>query len=70
MSEDDNKTDLKVVRLDVKPSELAASLSEYRNNIPHLIEYNKICAELWFKKFQALKEEGFTASEALQLCSK
>ncbi len=70
MSDDDDKTHLRIAHLDVPPSEMQCAIAEYRKSLPHLIDYNRLQAQLWHKKYQALVGEGFTPSEALQLCCK
>ncbi len=70
MSEDDKKDGLKVVHIDVPPSEMKQAMIDYRRQLPDLIEYQKIQAELWFAKYKALTVQGFTPAEALTLCCK
>lgn len=71
MSDDDEKvTGMKVVRIDMPLSEMKQGLIDYRKALPDIIEYHKIEAELWRKKYKALVDQGFTPAEALQLCCK
>lgn len=70
VSDEERPAGLKVVRIDMPLSEMKQGLIDYRQALPDIIEYHKIEAELWRKKYQALTEQGFTPAEALQLCCK
>ena len=48
--------------------ELRQALETHRRNLPLLIEYEQLQAQVTRKKFLALIDEGFTANEALELC--
>ncbi len=69
MADDEGKKpDLNVVHVTVPPSELAKALGEYKKSLPAMMEYNRISAKLWRAKYLALRDEGFTSVEAIQLC--
>lgn len=70
MSDDEKPTGMTVVQINVPLSEMKQSLIDFRKALPDMIEYNKMQAELWHKKYKALTEQGFTPVEALQLCCK
>lgn len=53
-----------------KQFDLAQHVKSFRENMPAMIENAELQARLYFKKYTALKKEGFTAVEALELCSK
>ena len=44
-----------------------AALEEIKRTLPYMQEYFQIQAELHWKKFNALKEQGFTDEQALEL---
>lgn len=53
-----------------KQFDLAQHVKNFRENMPAHIEYAELQARLYFKKYSALKKEGFTDQQALELCSK
>lgn len=61
---------MRVVRLNVPLNEMKQALIEYRKTLPDVIEFHKIEAEIWRKKYLALIDNGFKPAEALQLCCK
>ena len=51
-----------------KPNMTAQALREMRSNLPDLIEHTILIAQLQKAKFDALKQNGFTDQQALELC--
>jgi hypothetical protein len=47
---------------------LQQSLAAYRMNLPVLIEYQILNAQVTRAKYNALLKEGFTPEQAVQLC--
>ncbi len=70
MSDDEKPSGMKVVRIDVPLNEMKQALIDYRRTLPDVIEFHKIEAEIWRKKYTALIDQGFKPAEALQLCCK
>ncbi len=50
------------------PNVAADALREIRANLPALLEYMDLTAELEKAKFDALKRNGFSDAQALELC--
>ena len=50
------------------PNLTAEALREMRANMPLLLEHMAMMAELQRAKFDALKKQGFTDTQALDLC--
>lgn len=48
--------------------ELRAALEIHRRNLPFLKEYQQLQAQVTMAKYKALRAEGFTNQEALELC--
>lgn len=51
-----------------KPNVMKEGLRNMIENLPTLIEHMKIMSKLHKAKFDALKAEGFSDAEALELC--
>ena len=58
------------VNPDQKPVALAQMLVDMRNQIPALLEFERLQAKLLRAKFLALVAEGFSEQQALELCKK
>lgn len=56
-----------LVELPSKYSEMAAATAELRKQLPAMIEYTKIIAEIKWSAYQNLIENGFTEDQALEL---
>jgi hypothetical protein len=48
--------------------EIAQVLRRYRENMPALMEFQRLKAQLTREKFNALVRAGFTEEQALKLC--
>lgn len=55
---------------DNKQFDIAQLVKNFRGNMPAHIEHAELQARLYFRKYTALKKEGFTDLQALELCSK
>jgi hypothetical protein len=53
-----------------KPDPLAAAVRAMRENLPALLEYIAIDAQFTRARFLALKKEGFTDAQAVELARK
>lgn len=51
-----------------KPDEFLGALDALKREVPGLMEYAKIVAQLRFAAYRAYIEEGFTPEQALELC--
>lgn len=51
-----------------QPDKMAADVAELRTLLPARIEYQKVMAKLQREAYLAYIEQGFTKSEALELC--
>jgi len=49
-------------------SKMAESMREFKEAFPYMMEHTILSAKLYRAKYLALKEEGFTSEEALELC--
>lgn len=49
-------------------NELKAAIRTMRDNLPDMIEHMNLMAQLHKAKFDALKEQGFSDEQALELC--
>ena len=49
-------------------TEQEAALKKMKEQVPIMVEYYRVVAKLHREKFKALKEQGFTDAEALELC--
>ena len=65
MSDDE----IKVVKVDIPPSELRQALGAMNKDLQSLLEYQPIVAKLMRVKYLALVDEGFAKDEALTLCN-
>jgi hypothetical protein len=59
-----------ITPIECKPNEMAKAVGLMKENLPHILEYIAIGAQLSYTKFTALKEEGFTDEQAIELCKK
>ena len=50
------------------PNGIAEAVRSFRKNLPLLIEHSVMMAELHWAKYEALKEQGFSDQQALELC--
>lgn len=50
------------------PSEIETATEQYRKNEVAIGEYYKINARIQRKRYLSLRAEGFTRSQALELC--
>lgn len=60
--------DIKTINGGGKPDALAESLRSLRKNLPLLIEYQELRAQLLHAAFENFKAQGFTDEQALELC--
>jgi hypothetical protein len=51
-----------------KPSITRETIRLMKEELPYILEYFPIYAEMTKAKFEALKEKGFTEIQALELC--
>lgn len=51
-----------------KSNEMKEAVRKLRDDLPDLIEYLKLGAQLRMEKFKALKKQGFTNRQAIELC--
>lgn len=51
-----------------KPDEIRDAIRNMREHLPEFIERVQLIAKVQRAKFVALKQEGFTDEQALQLC--
>lgn len=51
-----------------KPSITRETIRMMKEELPYVLEYFPIYAEMTKAKFEALKEKGFTEGQALELC--
>lgn len=47
--------------------DLIQSVHAAKESQPYLIEYHEVEAKTYFERYEALQEEGFTPSEALEI---
>ena len=52
------------------PDKMAEAVGNMKRNLPDLIEYHQLCAEIRHKAYQAHIAEGFTEAQALELVKK
>lgn len=57
---DDNKPNPQVV--------LAQAIKSMRENLPAMLEHIELQAVMTFRKYNALRKQGFTDAQALELC--
>lgn len=63
------KTDSGILRLLPEVNdEMRAALEKMRRDMPILVEYMQIIAEMKMAKYKALVAQGFTSDQALELC--
>lgn len=65
MSDTDN---IRVLEGGKTPNMTAEAVRQMRANLPALLEHMALMAELQKSKFDALKSNGFTDAQALELC--
>ena len=51
-------------------NELAANLEQVKRNLPFMLEYSRIKAQLAKADFDAYVKQGFSEEQALELCKK
>lgn len=54
--------------MSVGPSKLRESLADMREQMPALLEYVVMTAQLTRARYNALRKEGFTEKQAIELC--
>jgi hypothetical protein len=70
VGEGEEMTD-KIIELpNIERDNLLAKLEEIKRNLPHILEYSKITAELRWNQYQAYIAQGFSEQQALFLISK
>lgn len=65
---DDDKPKVVIPIIPQVTDELRRALETHRRNLPFLIEYQQLQAQITRKKFEALVKEGFTDTQAIELC--
>jgi len=55
---------------DKKRVDLAQAVKHLQENLPALLEIEDLNAKVAWRKFTALRAEGFDAQQALELCRK
>jgi hypothetical protein len=63
-----DKDNLKLLQGKSSPSITKDAIRELRSNLPNMIEFYILYAEIIHAKFEALKSQGFTEEQALELC--
>jgi len=70
MSDGDDKGKIVMMQGGGMPDAIKEALRKMEVDLPVLIAYVKLTAELQRAKFMALKEQGFTDGQALELSKK
>ena len=63
-----NRENITVLEGGGKPNMTKDMVRKLRSELPVMIEYMAVMAELQRAKFDALKSQGFTDEQALELC--
>jgi len=61
MSENDNKTPLE------RQADFAIALEDFKMNLPNLVKFSFLKAKLLMEQFNALRDQGFTEKQALEI---
>ncbi len=61
-------SDIHIINGKAKPNITKEALRKLQEEFPLFVEHMKMMAKLQRAKFEALKENGFTESQALELC--
>jgi hypothetical protein len=62
------KDNLRLFQGRSNPSITKDAIRQLREELPTIIEFYSIYAEMIHAKFEALKSQGFTQEQALELC--
>lgn len=70
MSDDDNRKPPAIVSIlpPFKPSEIQRAAANYAKNEKAITEYYVVYARVQAARFKALRAQGFTIAQALELC--
>lgn len=51
-----------------QPTQAQANLAQAERDLPAMCEFQKLAAKLYRARFEALISEGFTKTQAIELC--
>jgi hypothetical protein len=57
-----------IVDISPPPTKYAAAVAEFRDNLDLTLEHYRLISKVKWAQYNALKEEGFTEAQALELC--
>ena len=69
-SMDKNPLDLKSFKGKAKKNELKEAMRKFQEEMPNILENMALIANLTKAKYDSLVKEGFTPTQAIELCKK